>query len=231
MAKRVAKEITVDEFNDWCNATKKFEEVAEAADEEGGPRLSLVPAPATNDFRRPPDEIDAVAATGGNVPDKLPEGSVPFAPEPSRKRAGWSAFRQRIFIEALAETGSVRLAAKAAGLSARSAYALRVRSVPFDTAWRAAEQLAAGRLAAIAFDRAIHGRIDQVWHGGELVGERRVPNDKMLMWLLARLDSKRFALARETAQMTETGTVWGTVRCGHGRRPQRGVDRRHEFTS
>jgi hypothetical protein len=30
-----------------------------------------------------------------------------------------------------------------------------------------------------------------------LVGERRVPSDKMLMWLLARLDPKRFALPWE----------------------------------
>jgi hypothetical protein len=31
----------------------------------------------------------------------------------------------------------------------------------------------------------------------ELVAERRVPNDKLLMWLLARLDPKRFALPWE----------------------------------
>jgi hypothetical protein len=30
-----------------------------------------------------------------------------------------------------------------------------------------------------------------------LVAERRVPNDKLLMWLLARLDPKRFALPWE----------------------------------
>jgi hypothetical protein len=60
-----------------------------------------------------------------------------------------------------------------------------------------AEQLGAGRLAPIAFDRAINGRIEQVYQGGELVGERRVPSDKLLMWLLARLDPKRFALPWE----------------------------------
>jgi hypothetical protein len=40
--------MTVEEFDDWCNATKKFDEVAEAADEVGGPRLSLVPLPEQN---------------------------------------------------------------------------------------------------------------------------------------------------------------------------------------
>jgi hypothetical protein len=60
-----------------------------------------------------------------------------------------------------------------------------------------AEQLGAGRLAPLAFDRAINGRIEQIYRDGELVAERRVPNDKMLMWLLARLDPKRFALPWE----------------------------------
>lgn len=45
--------------------------------------------------------------------------------------------------------------------------------------------------------RAINGRIEQVYHQGELVGERRVPNDRLLTWLLARLDPRRFALPWE----------------------------------
>ncbi len=58
-------------------------------------------------------------------------------------------------------------------------------------------QLAAGRLSPIAFDRATNGRPEQVYQDGELVAERRVPNDKLLMWLLARLDPRRFALPWE----------------------------------
>ncbi len=85
------------------------------------------------------------------------------------------------------------MAAHSAGLSARAAYGLRVRSRPFAAAWDAAQQLAVGRLSALAFDRAIHGRIEQVYHGGELIGEKRVPSERLLMWLLARLDPKRFA--------------------------------------
>jgi hypothetical protein len=56
-----------------------------------------------------------------------------------------------------------------------------------------AEQLAVGRLAALAFDRAINGRTEQVWQEGTLVAEKKVPSDKLLMWLLARLDPQRFA--------------------------------------
>ena len=60
-----------------------------------------------------------------------------------------------------------------------------------------AEQLAVGRLSPIAFDRSINGRIEQIYRDGELVAERRVPSDKLLTWLLARLDPKRFALPWE----------------------------------
>jgi hypothetical protein len=91
--------------------------------------------------------------------DLLPEQAMPFDGVPledSRKRwAGWSAERQRMFLVNLAETGSVHLASAAARLTARSAYSLRVRSPAFAAAWDTADQLAVGRLSAIAFDRAI----------------------------------------------------------------------------
>ena len=134
-------------------------------------------------------------------PGQPPVAATPFDGIPlesSRKRlAGWSAERQRLFLTVLAETGQVHLAAAAARLSVRSAQALRVRSPAFNAGWRMAEQLGAGRLAPIAFDRAINGRVEQVFQDGVLIAERRVPNDKLLMWLLARLDPKRFALPWE----------------------------------
>jgi len=182
MARRNSgRDLTIEEFDEWVAAGKKVDAVVAAADEEGGPRLSLVPVPATNTAAEPPDTFD---------PD-IP--AVPFDPEPSRRVRGWNAPCQRRFIEALAETGSVHLAAKAAGLSARGAYALRLRSGPFAAAWDNAQQLAVGRLSALAFDRAIHGRVDQVYRDGALIAEKRVPSDRLLMWLLARLDPKRFA--------------------------------------
>jgi len=116
----------------------------------------------------------------------------------SRKRlAGWSVDRQRLFLETLAETGSVHLASDAARLTARSAYRLRTRSPAFARAWDTALQLSVGRLSAIVFDRAINGRVEQIFREGDLIAERRVPSDKLLTWLLARLDPKRFALPWE----------------------------------
>jgi hypothetical protein len=190
MALRSNRDWTVEEFNEWCDARQAVDEVMEATAEEGGPRVSMVPDPTSVPVDFLPDAVQLPAPAS-------PPGIVPFKPEPSRKVGGWSAERQRLYIETLAETGSVHLAAKTAGLSARSAYALRVRSPAFSAAWDAAQQLAVGRLSALAFDRAIHGRIEQVYHKGDLVGEKRVPSERLLMWLLARLDPKRFALPWE----------------------------------
>lgn len=220
MGRRAAKDMTVEEFEAWSKATDKFDEVAEAADEVGGPRLSLVPLPEQNiawptDLLPPaaePDagdcspakaavqseqgEVSAPASAGAQAIEATPFDGIPL--ESSRKRlAGWSAERQKFFLTVLAETGQVHLAAAAARLSVRSAQALRVRSPAFNAAWRMAEQLAVGRLSPLAFDRAINGRIEQVYQDGALIAERRVPSDKLLMWLLARLDPKRFAMPWE----------------------------------
>lgn len=190
--RNAAREMTVEEFEAWCATDDRVADVAQAADETGGPRLSLVPAPE-QEIAWP---TDLLPPSGGAVEDPAPAvqpfDGVPL--EDSRKRlAGWSAERQRVFLSYLAETGSVHLASSAARLSARSAYRLRVRSPAFAAAWDVAERLAVGRLSALAFDRAINGRTEQVWQDGELVAERRTPNDRLLMWLLARLDPRRYA--------------------------------------
>jgi len=238
MKRHTAREWTVEEFEHWSAATDRFEAVAEAADEEGGPSLSLVPtsergevwptdllpergeqrssapvAKATRTAgRRVAERTRSTSRDNGFVSELLPADTPdteapgePPAPvtatpfdgiplEDSRNRlAGWSAERQRLFLSNLAETGSVHLASAAARLTARSAYRLRARSPAFAAAWDTADQLAVGRLSALAFDRAIHGRTEQVWHGGNLVAEKRLPSDRLLMWLLARLDPRRFA--------------------------------------
>ena len=194
---RAAVEMDCDDFDAWCAATKKIREAQELTDERGGPRLSLVPLQEQN-IAWPTDLL---------APAEQEEGADPVAARPfdgvelpeSRKRlAGWSAVRQRYFLEQLAETGSVHLACEAARLSARGAYRLRTRSPAFAKAWDTALQLSVGRLSAIVFDRAIHGRVEQVYgEGGVLIAEKRVPSDRLLTWLLARLDPKRFALPSE----------------------------------
>lgn len=199
MKRHSAREWTVEEFDDWAAAGGRFDAVGQAADEEGGPSLSLVPATERGEVW-PTDLLPPVASEPPQDAEASGTPPIPATPfdgvalEDSRKRlAGWSAERQRLFLCNLAETGSVHLASAAARLTARSAYRLRARSPAFAAAWDTADQLAVGRLSALAFDRAIHGRTEQVWHEGALVAEKRVPSDRLLMWLLARLDPRRFA--------------------------------------
>lgn len=211
MARRAARDLTLEEYDNWEAATKKFEALAKAADEEGGPSLTLVPVTERNEVwptdllppaphepsPGPSPEPSDEAEPGTETPADPPIKAMPFDGvelDHSRNRlAGWSAERQRLFLENLAETGSVHLAASSARLTARSAYRLRARSPKFAAAWDTADQLAVGRLSAIAFDRAINGRREQIWQEGDLVAEKRLPSDRLLMWLLARLDPRRFA--------------------------------------
>jgi hypothetical protein len=201
MKRHAAREWTAESFDDWSSATDRVGRVLEAADEEGGPSLSLVPPAGRNevwptDLLPPASQSPADEPAEGSSAD-APISATPFDGIPledSRKRlAGWSAERQRLFLTNLAETGSVHLASAGARLTARSAYRLRARSPAFAAAWDVADQLAVGRLSALAFDRAINGRVEQVWQEGALVAEKRLPSDKLLMWLLARLDPRRFA--------------------------------------
>lgn len=202
-------DMTVEEFDAWTRAQGQVDDQSRLTDEQGGPRLILVPeedrAPAAPTDLLPAagaaDDPAIAAQTAADFPNADPLVPLPFdgvaLPDTRNRLAGWSADRQRLFLNTLAETGSVHLACSAARLSARSAYNLRNRSPAFAACWNSAILLSVGRLMAIAIDRAINGRIEQIFENGELVGERRVPSDRMLTWLLARLDPRRFALPWE----------------------------------
>ncbi len=118
-----------------------------------------------------------------------------FIPAPTRNRIkGWTAQRQRLFLETLAITGCVSEACGAVNLSARSAYSFRHKpgAESFAAAWVHAESLAATRLTALAFDRAVHGKSEYLFKDGVMIAERRTPSDRLLMWLIAHLDPVGF---------------------------------------
>ena len=76
----------------------------------------------------------------------------------------------------------------------------------FSDAWDAALRLAATtRLPAIAFDRALNGRVERFYKDGELVMERRIPSDYLLTWLLSRLNPLQFGLPSAKALEAATG--------------------------
>jgi hypothetical protein len=125
-----------------------------------------------------------------------PQPAPEFDIAPTRKRhAGWTAERQRKFIEHLALTGHVGEACAVVGVSSSSAYRLKNKpgAESFSRAWDAAIRMSATRLQAIMLDR------------GELVMERRVPSDYLLTWLLARLDPLQFGSPTARALAAATG--------------------------
>ncbi|MFM9934918.1 MAG: hypothetical protein ACKVOL_01830 [Novosphingobium sp.] len=134
-----------------------------------------------------------------------PRGTLPaFTPVPRQRERhdGWTPQRQRGFIEALADTGSVKHAAHAVNMTAVGAYYLRRQpeADEFRAAWEAALALGVQRLEDVAMDRALHGVEVPVYHFGAVVGSRMVYNDRLLMFLLRNRASKRFkASARHDA--------------------------------
>ena len=125
------------------------------------------------------------------------KGTLPdFAPVPrqSSRHDGWTPERQRGFIEALADTGSVKHAAHAVNMTAVGAYYLRRQpeADDFRKAWEAALALGVQRLEDVAMDRALHGIEVPVYHFGAVVGSRKVYNDRLLMFLLRNRAAKRF---------------------------------------
>ncbi|MFC3784534.1 hypothetical protein GGR90_001032 [Sphingopyxis italica] len=113
----------------------------------------------------------------------LPE----FTPVPRKYRHdGWTPERQRAFIAALADTGSVRRAAAMVNMAQTNCYTLRraAGAEGFRRAWEAALDFGVARLKDIAFERAIDGYLVPVFVAGKLMGFRRRHNDALLMFCL-----------------------------------------------
>jgi hypothetical protein len=112
-----------------------------------------------------------------------------------RRKDGWSPDKQRAFIEALADSGSVATAALTVGMSESSAY--RLRRAPgaeaFDRAWGAAIDAASKKLLDAAFERALVGSEEPVFdRDGNRVGRRLRQSDRLLMFLLRAYGPDRF---------------------------------------
>ena len=127
--------------------------------------------------RVPPAEM---VAAGHALPAFEP------VPRKTRRHDGWTPERQKAFIAALADTGSVKRAARWVNMSPEGAYWLRRQngSESFRRAWECALDFGVQRLKDEAFDRALNGQLSPVFVGGKLKGFRRVKNDRLLMFCL-----------------------------------------------
>jgi hypothetical protein len=150
------------------------------------------------------------------IADVVPAPQVSeFMPAPSRKRrTGWTAERQRQFVEHYALTGHVGEACALVGLSSSSFYRLcnRPGADSFVAACNAARILATTRASAIVWDRAVNGRVERFYKDGELVLERRIPSDHLLTWILSRLDPLTYGSPAAKAHALAHGDPRGKAR-------------------
>lgn len=109
---------------------------------------------------------------------------VDFTPVPlaRTRHDGWTADRQRQFLQVLSVTGTVDAAARAVGMSRVSAYKLRQRpgAESFASAWDRA--LAEGRamLCDAAMERALHGVTTVRMRIGGVIEVEHGPDRKLL---------------------------------------------------
>jgi hypothetical protein len=99
-----------------------------------------------------------------------------------------TANRQADFLKHLQMFGNVRLACRAACISAQTAYRARRASPGFALAWDASMLAARTQAEAVLADRAINGVEEAVYYHGEEVARRRRYDSRLLLAHLARLD-------------------------------------------
>jgi len=103
---------------------------------------------------------------------------------PARKRHdGWTPDRQRDFLAALHATGVVAAAARAAGMSAKSAYRLRARPVAasFAAAWDKLLRQTRERAYDLAMEAAFTESLVPRTYRGQFVGLRTADNERMIL--------------------------------------------------
>jgi hypothetical protein len=177
------------------------------------------------------DTVEAMARAG-EAPERTapppprpdPEGRPAERPQVHVARGDrWNKPKMADFLRQLAATHSVTAAARAVGMSRRSAYKLRSRlkGQPFDIAWEAAFRHGYDDLAHAALELALEGEEVPHYYQGELVGTHRKRHPQLITGLLKMRNSAgapmlgRYAAAAEYwsehwQQMTdriETGSV------------------------
>ena len=96
--------------------------------------------------------------------------------------------RQVQFLLALADSGAVRRAVKAAGIAHQTAYRMRRANPAFRLAWDAALLAARAVAEDVLACRALEGVEEKVFYHGEEVATRRRYDSRLLLAHLARLD-------------------------------------------
>lgn len=128
---------------------------------------------------------------------------IPFRPVPVKARHdGWTATRQRGFIDRLVVTGCVAIAARAVGKTPQSAYRLRdhAGAASFRRAWDRAQEAGQSYQLDVGIERALNGIEVPVMRNGRLVSTRHRYDNRLTMTVLKTMD-RRASRAPEGDQL------------------------------
>lgn len=106
------------------------------------------------------------------------------APVARKTPAHWTDESRELFLNTLAETANVAMAARAADMSRTAVYAERKRNVDFAQSWTAAMEQALDELEMALLERATHGYDKDVIYHGERTDKVRLYSDPLAMFLL-----------------------------------------------
>jgi hypothetical protein len=160
------------------------------------------------------------------APHEEPHPTLPvvpdFTPVPRKysRHDGWTATRQRAFIDALAATGSVKAAAHSINMSYEGAYHLRRQpgAESFRAAWNAALDHGVQNLADAMMERALNGVPAPIMYQGEQVAERRVYNERASMFILRHHLPEKYGELKPLAPRHQTSRYDRARTGGGGRR-------------
>lgn len=107
-----------------------------------------------------------------------------------------SSRRKKAFLIALSQTGNVGMACAAAGWTRGAAYSIRKADEDFRDQWEFALESAVDVMHAAAFQRAVHGVQENVWHkdkdGAVLIDTVTKYDSSMLMFLMKAHDRAKY---------------------------------------
>ena len=152
-------------------------------------------------------------------PETLPADAVPddeapeidFIPVPRlrRRRNGWTEARQRAFIAALARCASVAAAARAVGMTPRSAYRLldAEGADDFARAWDEAVDVGFARVQLRSLERSLNGDWVPIYRRGKLWRVEYRHCDRLAIALLSSdhrdMDGHRLHAASRRRQLRQ----------------------------
>jgi hypothetical protein len=113
--------------------------------------------------------------------------------------------KKRSFLAAYAETGTIKQAAKIAGIERKSHYLWLEKDPEYVEMFKSAREQAGDQLEQEARRRAIEGVPEPVWYRGQIVGEVQKYSDTLLIFLLKGAKPEKYAERKWYVEQTGPG--------------------------